>query len=214
MALLQTWQQVWRRGCAAQCTGSGLYGVKEKRARALYLQQHSVTGGLSDIIFKLMLPSNKILLRTVLPSNKISLWEETAESLVWRSRWLDCCNRRTLAAGRPQHSLRPSCPISALEPQIPSRCGDVIASHSAYHRATQRAHGLVPAERGIVAVESGSASTGFLLQQALSVLNTLTITLAVIPCCGGEWVDATMSKCFCQLIFCQQDFLSTGNKLF
>lgn len=167
MALLQTWQQVWRRGCTVQYTGSGLYGVKERKAPCQgYISeapfQSPEAPALSDIVFKLMLPSNEISLSAVLPSNKISLWEETAESLVLRSQWHTSCNQRTpLSASQlPTASGLTFMSNISSEPQIPSRCGDVITSHSTYRRAMQRAHSLVlEREEG----RSGAVNSGNLL---------------------------------------------------
>lgn len=80
----------------------------------------------------------------------------------------------------------------------------------------QRAHSLVLEKRRTVAVDSGNLLGESLFYGGLlfSGQKRLAITRVVISHSGGELMDAMMYKCSCQLIFCQQDFLSTSKKLF
>ena len=135
--------------------------------------------------------------------------QKTAESLVWRSQWHNCCNQRT---SPPASALPAAFGLTFMsnissELQIPSRCGDVITARSTYHRAMERAHCLV--------LESNFSSEvtrrGFLLQDLVGLSFIFSFfcrpekTYSNSRCqssAGRELMGAMRYKCFCQLIFC------------
>lgn len=160
MALLHTWQQVWRRGCSAVDFICTVWDGREKQLEPYIWGTMQSPGApvLSDIISKHMLPSNKISLGTVLPSNKFSLQEETAESLVWKRH--DGCSQRSPLSACLLPTAFGLTFISNAISEPPSRCGDVITSHSADHRAVQRTQRCSGKSR-IAAVEFFYRRLGF-----------------------------------------------------